>query len=450
MSKEIRLKKGVNINLKGKADKVYASVPNSKNYCIKPTDFHNLIPKLDVEVGDKVLAGSPLFHDKKNADILFTSPVSGKIIEINRGAKRVIEEIIISADKEIKYIDFGKKDPKKLSRKEIIEKMLQAGVWPFIRQRPFSIIANPNEVPKSIFISSFNSAPLAIDNDFALHGLDEAFQKGLDIITKLTDKKTHINIDGNTVPSTAFTNANRVQLNKIYGPHPSGNVGVQIHHIDPIKKGEVVWYLEPQDILIIGKLFNTGFLDATRTFTLSGSQVIKPRYYTGLLGSSISNIVKENIKKGLSRYISGDILTGNQIRNNGYLGFYHTQITVIPEGNNPDFFGWLRPATDKFSMSRAVWSWLLPKKEFELDTNMRGEERAYVMSGEYEKTLPMDIYPVHLIKSIMIDDIEQMENLGIYEVAPEDFALCEVVCTSKMPVQKIIREGLDLVLKECS
>ena len=370
-----------------------------------------------------------------------------KFAEVKR---EKILEVVIKADAEISYIEFPKSNAKDLSREQIITQMLDAGLWPFVRQRPYAVIANPNDMPKAIFISAFDSAPLACDSDFVLHGMEKEFQTGLDIVTKLTEGKTHLNIDGNANSSSVFTSAKNVQINNVSGVHPAGNVGIQIHHIDPINKGEVVWYMYPQDIIAIGRLFSEGKYDATRLIALAGSQVEKPRYYRTIQGSSISSMIENNIKEGDNRFISGNVLTGTKISKNGNLGFYDNEISVIPEGKEQAFLGWLLPGLNKYSLSRTFFSWLNPKKEYSISANMNGEERAYVVTGQYENVLPMDLHPQHLIKAIMIGDIELMENLGIYEVAEEDFALCEFACTSKMPVQEILRDGLDLVRKECS
>ena len=453
MPKEIRLKKGLNINLVGDADKVYASVKANNiadKFVVKPTDFHGLNPRLNVKTGDKVKAGSPLFFDKSNEKINFCSPVSGEVIDIVRGKKRRILEVVVKSDAKMLYEDYSLSSSDELTREQIIDTMLKSGVWPFIRQKPYDIIADPNDIPKSIFISTFNSSPLSIDNDFALYGMDELFQKGLDYVVKLTKGRTHLNIDGNTNGSKLFSSAKGVDINNISGPHPAGNVGVQIHHIDPINKGDIVWYLEPQDILAIGRLFTEGRYDVSRIVALVGGQVAKPRYYRTIAGASINHLLVDNLKEGESRVISGDILTGEKIDSDGNIGFYDTTITVIKEGKQQEFLGWILPGFNKFSASRTFLSWLNPIKKYNVNSNIDGEERAYVVSGVYEKVLPMDIYPLQLIKAIMIEDIELMENLGIYEVSPEDFALCEFVCTSKIEVQSIIRHGLDLVRKENS
>ena len=448
MSKSVRLSRGLNINLLGDADKVYASVKNHEIYALKPTDFHGLTPKLTVKVGDSVLAGSIIFFDKYNEKIKFCSPVSGTIQDIVRGDKRRILEVIIKSNSEVKYVSHSPANPKDLSREQIIDHMLEKGVWPFIRQKPYDIIANPSDMPKSIFISAFKSGPLAIDNDFALYGMDELFQKGLDIISKLTNGKTHLNLDGNTNSSKVFSDAKGVELNSFSGPHPAGNVGIQIHHLDPINKGDIVWYLEPQDIIIIARLFTEGKYDVSRIISLCGSEVSKPRYYRTISGSCVANLISDNVKRENNRIICGDVLSGIKIDKNGYLGFYDTQITVIQEGNEQEFLGWALPGINKFSMSKSYFSWLFPTRKYNIDTNMRGEERAYVVTGQYEKVLPMDIFPQQLVKAIMIEDIDLMEKLGLYEVGPEDFALCEFVCTSKIEVQSLIRHGLDILRKE--
>jgi Na+-transporting NADH:ubiquinone oxidoreductase subunit A len=451
MSKFIKIKRGLNLKLIGEAVKTVENLPIADLFAIKPNDFTGLIPKLLVKVGETVLAGTPLFYNKNNEAIKVCSPVSGEVVEILRGAKRVILEIKILADRKIEYAAFLMSNPNDLKREEVVEKLLKAGAWPFIRQRPYGIIANPSESPKSIFISAFDSNPMAPDNDFILSGEENNFQTGLDALKKLTEGKIHLNVRSDSSPSSIFSNAKSVQINKISGPHPAGNISVQIHHIDPINKGEAVWYINPQDVLIIGKLFNEGLFDASRTIALTGSQINTPKYYKTIVGSCIKNILTQGgLKKGEHRIISGSVLSGNKVPVNGFLGFYDSQITVIPEGHEFEFMGWLVPGLNKFSMSRTFFSWMTPNKIYDLDTNLHGEERPFVMTGQYEKVFPMDIYPVQLLKSILIEDIDMMEKLGIYEVAEEDFALCELVCTSKIKSQEIIRQGLEIVRKEFS
>lgn len=448
MSSDIRIRKGLNIHLEGEAEKILATADPAETVAVSPDDFVGLIPKLLVKQGDEIQAGSPLFFDKQRPEIVFTSPASGEVVEIVRGEKRKILEVKILADKETRHIDFGTANPGSLNREQVVEKLLKSGAWTLLRQRPYGIIPSPASKPKAIFISAFDTSPLAADNDFIVHGQGELFQTGLNAIAKLTDGKVHLNVNGEGKPSEVFTNSKNVQINKFSGPHPAGNVGIQIHHISPINKGETVWYLYPQDILTIGKLFSRGILDLTRLVAVCGSEVKKPKYYKLLAGSSVKNVLKGNVNEGKNRYISGNPLTGKKIKQEGYLGFYDSQITVIPEGDEPEFMGWLAPGLDKFSASRTFFSWLMPNKKYKLNSNLHGEHRAYVVTGQYEAVLPMNIYPVQLIKAIMAEDLEMMEGLGIYEVAEEDFALCEFVCTSKTEVQKIIRKGLDTMMRE--
>lgn len=450
MSKSIKIKNGLNINLTGEAIKQLADLPLAEVFAVKPSDFPGITPKLVVKEGDEVLAGTTLFYDKYNESVKFSSPVSGEVIEVLRGDKRKLLGINILADKEIKYLSFNKANPDEINREQIIEALLNSGIWTLIRQRPFGIIANPSETPKSIFISAFDTNPLAPDIDFIMLGEnEEIFQTGLNALIKLTDGNIHLNINGAKTPASIFNNAKGVVINKFSGPHPAGNVGVQIHHIDPVNKGEAVWYINPQDVLIVGKLFTQGKFDARRIIALTGSRVSSPKYYKTIIGSSVKNILSDGgLKAGENRIVSGNILSGTQIQSDGFLGYYDTQITVIPEGHESEFMGWLAPGLKKFSMSRAFFSWLSPNKKYNLNTNLHGEERPFVVSGQYEKVFPMDIYPVQLLKSILIEDIEMMEQLGIYEVLEEDFALCEFVCTSKIKSQEIIRRGLDIIQKE--
>ncbi len=449
MSNVIKITKGLNINLAGDAEKVIKN-HDADIYALKPTDFIGVFPRMMVKEGEEVKAGTPLFLDKYREDIMFTSPVSGKVKEIKRGAKRALLEVKIESDGKYESLDFGAADPLALGREGVIEKLLKSGIWTMIRQRPYSVVANPKDKPKAIVISTFDTAPLAPDNDFIVHGQGEAFQAGLDALSLLTPGKVHLNIDANATHSKVFTNSKRVQINQFAGPHPAGNVSVQINRLDPINKGDIVWYLYPQDVINIGKLFITGQYDSTRIIALTGSEVLNPAYYKTHIGVSIESLLKGNVAEGNKRYISGNVLTGKKIDLDGFVCFHHTHITVIPEGDYYEFLGWALPGFDKFSVSRTFPSFLFPSKKYKLDTNMHGGERAYVMTGQFEKVFPMDIYPLQLIKAILVEDIDLMENLGIYEVDEEDFALCEVIDTSKTNIQEIVRKGLDLMRKEMS
>lgn len=448
MPKTIKLTKGLDIKLKGSAEKKITEL-SPLQFAIKPTDFIGVFPRLQVKEGDTVKAGSPLFLDKYRENIVVTSPVSGTITEIKRGDKRLLLEIRIESDGKNEAIDFGKADPGSLSREQVIEKLLKSGLWSLIRQRPYAIIANPEHTPKAVHISAFDTAPLAPDYDFIVNGQGDYFQTGLDALAKLSNGKVHLNVSSKT-QAKEFLNARNVTVNTFSGPHPAGNVGVQIHHIDPINKGDVVWFAGVQEVITIGRLFRDGIYDSSIIAALAGSEVLKPQYYKTRRGASIAKMVEKNVKEGDLRYISGNVLTGDQIRADNYLGTYNSLVTVIPEGNFHEFLGWALPGFGKYSTSRTYFSWLTPNREYALDTNMHGGERAYVMTGEFEKVLPMAIYPLHLIKAILFEDIDLMENLGIYEVEPEDFALCEFVDTSKTEIQTIIRRGLELMRKEMS
>ncbi len=449
MSNIIKLKKGLNIKLLGEAEKTIDDI-TSEFFALKPTDFIGVFPKLMVNEGDEVKAGTAVFYDKYREDILFTSPVSGTITEIRRGPKRLLEEIRIKSNGKSEYESFNVSDPNNLSKEEVTELLRKSGLWPCIRQRPYSVIARPGDDPKAIFISAFDTAPLGLDFDFIVHGKGDLFQKGLDALKKLTSGKVHLNTNPQETTSKVFHNSKGVQINQFTGPHPSGNIGIQIHHIDPINKGDIAWYVNPHDVITIGKFFTEGKYDASCMIALSGSAVKKPKYFKAIKGTSIKPMVGNNVKEGDLRYISGNVLTGTKIEQDGYLGFYDYHVNVIPEGNYFEFLGWGLPGFGKFSVSRAFAAWMTPSKKYSIDTNLHGGVRAFVLSGEYEKVLPMDILPVQLIKAIMVEDIDLMENLGIYEVDEEDFALCEFVCTSKINSQSIIRQGLDLMRREMS
>lgn len=452
MSKTIKIKRGLDIKLVGNADKkISPDVKHASVFSIVPDDFHGVTPKLSVKEGAAVKAGSTLFFDKNRPEIKFASPVSGIVSRIERGAKRKIIQIIIHADFDNDYEDFGQKTIPNLTGEEIKQSLLDAGVWPFIKQRPYDIIANPTDTPRDIFISGFDSAPLAPDVDFLLEGQENDFQTGLNALAKLTDGKIYLGISTKT-SSPVLTKAENVEINTFKGPHPAGNVGIQIHHIKPVNQGEIVWTIRPTDVLVIGRLFNKGITDFSRIVAITGSEVIGRSYRKMLPGASIDGQIRTTTGKDL-RFISGNVLTGKKILPDGFLGFYDYQITVIPEGDEKnDFFGWISPGFSKYSVYRTFASWFIrklnPKKQYVVDARVKGGERAIIMSNEYDRVFPMDILPEYLIKAVIAFDIEKMEQLGIYEVAPEDFALCEFVDTSKLEIQRIIRDGLDKLYVE--
>lgn len=435
--------------MEGKADNILIPEERPGRYGIKPIDFPGLVPKLSVKPGDQVRAGTSLFYDKQHPEIKFTSPVSGVVLDIVRGEKRKILEVVVEA-KGDDYEQFEAADPGSLDRDAIKEKILASGMWPAIRQRPYNVIANPADLPKSIFISGFDTAPLAADLDFVIDQLPEdMYNTGLKVLTRLTDGKVHLGL-GDLTCSPVLKNSKGVEIHYFSGAHPAGNVGIQIHHIDPVNKGEVVWCLNLQDVVNLGRLFTEGRYNPEKIIAVSGAEVKRPRYHRTRTGADISTIIKDNIAGSNVRYISGNVLTGRRIPSDGYIGFYDTTLTCITEGDYYEFLGWILPGFNKFSFSRTFLTWMMPWKKYRLDTNMHGGERAFVMTGQYEKVLPMDIYPMHLLKAILVEDIDRMEQLGIYEVAEEDFALCEFICSSKIEVQSIVRKGLDLMVKEMS
>lgn len=449
MSNDIRIKKGLDIKLKGAAEKVKENAIISNFYTIRPEDFHNVIPKLIAKEGAKIKAGETIFYDKSNEDVKFVSPVSGEIMEISRGAKRKILAIKIQADKEQAYQDNGTLNIESATAGDIKTKLLASGCWSFIKQRPYDVIANPDKSPKAIFISGFASAPLAANLNFTLQGKEIELQAALTALSKLTDGKVHVSVGKHG--NSPFEGLKDITLHNVSGPHPSGNVGTQINKIDPVNKGEVVWTINAQDLVIIGELLLTGKFNAERIVALVGSSVEKPRYFVTKIGSEVATMIYDHgiTKDANARIISGNVLSGKQIQPDGYLDYYSNVISIIPEGDDYEFFGWTAPVFNKVSTSRALtFSWLTPNKKFDLNTNTNGEQRAFVVTGSYEEVFPLDIFPMQIIKACMYNNIDEMEALGMYEVAPEDFALTEFVCVSKQPHQKIIRKGLDVMLKE--
>jgi Na+-transporting NADH:ubiquinone oxidoreductase subunit A len=451
MGKFIRLKKGFDINLTGKATSKLASPELADTFAIKPTDFQGLhMPKPVVKEGDTVKAGTSLFVDKRFENIVFPSPVSGEIVEVVRGEKRKLLEIKVLADRKMEFESFRKYSVSEignLSAAEVKDAILKGGAWPQLVQRPFGVIADPTVTPKAIHISAFDSHPLAPDFDFLFKGQEQFFQIGIDALKKLTSGFVNVNVHSTNELSTVFSQVQGAELNKFAGPHPSGCVGVQIHHLDPINKGDIVWTINPFGVIQIGKLLLNGVHDASKVVALAGPLVKNPQYYKTYTGSSVKKILKDNLKDTHVRIISGNALTGTNIGTDGHIGYFDQLVTVLEEGDHHEFLGWIKPSVDKLSFHRAfgLLSFLAPNKEFALDTNTHGEPRAFVQTGVFESVVPMDILPTHLIKSILAEDIDEMEALGIYEVIEEDFALCEFVDVSKHNVQEILREGIELI-----
>ncbi|WP_396633632.1 Na(+)-translocating NADH-quinone reductase subunit A [Maribacter sp. R86514] len=447
MSKDIRIKKGLDIKLVGTAEQTTSKAVLSNVYAIQLSDFHGITPKMMVKQGAEVKAGEPLFYNKNIEDMLFVSPVSGELIEIERGDRRRILTLKILADKTQEAFSGTALDVEKASKEQLKEVLLKSGCWPFIKQRPYDVVANPDTTPKSIFISGYSSGPLQADLDYVLQGKEKELQTAIIALGKLTPGKVHVSVGSSKSPLSTM---NGIELHNVSGPHPSGLVGTQINKLDPINKGELVWTVTPQDLIIIGEYLLTGTFNAERTIALAGSSVKAPKYYTTKIGAEISTFLyASGVNEENFRVINGDVLTGSKSKPDGYLGYYNNTVTVIPEGDDYELFGWNKPVFNKISATRALtFSWMQPNKKYDLDTNTNGEHRAFVVTGQYEKVFPMDIFPMQLLKACMVKDLDEMEQLGLYEVAPEDFSLTEFICISKQPHQKIIREGLDLLQQE--
>ncbi|MBE6298820.1 MAG: Na(+)-translocating NADH-quinone reductase subunit A [Bacteroidales bacterium] len=447
MADLVKIKRGLDIPLVGEAEKTIQEAPKAEMYAIIPDDFHGVVPKILVKSGDAVKAGTPLMCDKNRPEVNFVSPVSGTVEAVNRGERRKVLEIVVKSDGKFESVEFEKLDAKKMDAQAIKETLLQSGLFAFIKQRPYDVIANPEVAPRDIFVTAFDSAPLAPEFEFVAKDEEAALQAGVDVLAKLTNGKVYVGVN-----ATSQIKLNGCEVVKFQGAHPAGNVGVQIANIAPISKGEVVWTISAFDLLLIGRLFTTGKLDFTRIITLAGSEVEAPKYVKTTMGASIASVITGNVKKAdhNQRIISGNVLTGTKVSAQDYLRAYSSQITIIPEGDDcNEFVGWATPGCGKFSVSRTFGSWLFGKnKKYNIDARLRGGERGIIMSGEYDSVFPMDILPEFLVKAVIAFDIDKMENLGIYEVAPEDFALCEFVDTSKLPLQQIIRNGLDALMKE--
>ena len=449
MSEGIRIKKGLSINIKGVADKELKKVPLPKQLALILDDFHLIIPKLILREGDTVKRGQPIFYSKGNEKIKFASPSSGIIEKIERGDRRKILQVLIKTNKNDLSIKHKIPSLEKLNSDKIIDLLLDSGCWPLIKQRPFDIIANPKVLPKSIFISCFDSAPLGIDFEFILNDQMDSFKYGLKVLNKITPNNLNIGLE----KDQRFLDSELSEFEKhtFSGPHPSGNVGVHIHHLDPISHGESVWVIRPEDVCIIGNLFKNGEYNPTRTVAVSGPPVKNPKYFKTIIGTKLTSILKdiEFDNDDEFRIINGDVLTGRTTNQDGFLGYYNNNISILREGNKYKLFGWLPFVNNNVpSIYRSSFSWLTSSKPKDYDTNLNGEERAFVVTGEMENFFPMDIYPLQLIKECMTGNIEKMERLGIYEVAPEDFGLIDYASSSKIEAQSIVRDGLDYLIKE--
>ena len=444
MANVIKLRKGLDINLQGEAEEKRIQLKSNGQFALVPDDFEGVVPKVVVKEGDKVKAGDALFVNKQYPEVKFASPVSGTVREVVRGERRKVLCVRVDADAQQEQVDFGKKDVEKMDGKAVIDALLDAGIFGYINQLPYAVSTNPSQMPKAVFVSALRDMPLAGSFEFEVKGQEGDFQTGLTALSKIA--KTYL---GCGVHSS-FENYQNVEVNIFDGPCPAGNVGVQVNHLDPVNKGEVVWTVEPTAVLFIGRLFNTGKVDLRRTVALCGSEVKAPAYVDMLVGEELSTLLSNSYDAGHHvRIINGNVLTGKVTTKEGFLGAHTSEITVIPEGDDADeFAGWIMPRFKQFSVNRSYFSWLCGKKKYALDARIKGGERHMIRSGEYDRVLPMDIYGEYLIKAIITGDIDRQEALGIYEVSPEDFALAEFVDSSKLELQRIVREGLNILRKE--
>ena len=448
MANVIKLRKGLDINLKGKAAKQKFSVKAAAQYALVPDDFVGMTPKVVVREGDKVKAGDALFVNKKQTDVKFASPVSGVVQAVVRGDRRKVLRVVVEADKDQQYVDFGQKQVASLDGDAVVKTLLEAGLFGYINQLPYAVSTTPDQKPRAVFVSALRDMPLAGDFEYELQGNEEDFQTGLTALSKVAPVYLGI---GAKQTSKALTEAKDVEVNVFDGPCPAGNVGVQVNNIAPVNKGEVVWTVDPTAVIVFGRLFRTGKVDLRRLVAVAGSEITKPEYAEMLVGQPIADLLEGRLAaKNHVRIINGNPLTGRKATMDDFVGGHTSEITVIPEGDNVDeMLGWILPRTNDFSVSRSYFSWLFGKnKEYALDARVKGGERHMIMSGEYDKVLPMDIYAEYLIKAIIAGDIDSMEQLGIYEVAPEDFAVAEFVDSSKLELQHIVRQGLDMLRKE--
>lgn len=445
MANVIKLRKGLNINLAGKAQPNADSDSKvSEIYGLVPDSFPGIKPKVVVKEGDAVKAGDALFVDKLHPEVKFVSPVSGTVSAVERGERRKVLSIQVKADKKSEFVDFGKKNVFSLSKEQIKSALLESGIFAYFIQRPYAVVASPEDSPKAIFISSFSDMPLAADFEYVVKGNEQDFQTGIDALSKIATVNLGVK------PGSALSSVNNATVTIFDGKCPVGNVGVQINNVSPINKGDIVWTIGPEEVLFIGRLFNQGKADFTRVIAVGGSEIKKPAYVKVLVGQQISSIIEGNVSTDKKvRIIDGNPLVGTKTDMNGFLGAHTTEVTAIPEGDDADeAFGWIMPRFNQFSRSRTYCSWMFGNKEYTLDSRIKGGERHMIMSGEYDSVFPMDIYPEQLVKAIIAGDIDRMEALGIYEVAPEDFAVCEFVDSSKLELQRIVREGLDILRKE--
>ena len=442
----IETHKGLDIQLAGKASEKKTKLGVVSDYALVPDDFTGIVPKVVVKEGDHVLAGDPLFVNKNFPEVRFASPVSGIVEAVVRGDRRKVLCVKVKADDSQEYRDFGSKNVDSLDGNGVRSLLLEAGLFGYINQLPYAVSTTPDTTPKAIFVSAFRDMPLAGDFDFEVKGQEADFQTGITALSKIAQVNVGI---GSKSQNETLRNLKDATVTAWQGPCPAANVGVHVNHLCPVNKGEVVWTVDPVAVIFIGRLLNTGKVDLRRTIAVAGSEVVEPHYVDALVGTPLKAILEGNVRDGAVRIINGNPLTGRKDSLDGYLGAHTSEVTVIPEGDDADeMLGWIMPRLGHFSANRSYFSWLLGKRDYKLDARVKGGKRNMIMSGEYDKVLPMDIYGEYLIKAIIAGDIDKQEQLGIYEVAPEDFAVAEFVDSSKLELQSLVRKGLDTLRKE--
>ena len=442
----IETHKGLDIQLAGKASEKKTKLGVVSDYALVPDDFTGIVPKVVVKEGDHVLAGDPLFVNKNFPEVRFASPVSGIVEAVVRGDRRKVLCVKVKADDSQEYRDFGSKNVDSLDGNGVRSLLLEAGLFGYINQLPYAVSTTPDTTPKAIFVSAFRDMPLAGDFDFEVKGQETDFQTGITALSKIALVNVGISSKSQNEP---LRNLKDATVTAWQGPCPAANVGVHVNHLCPVNKGEVVWTVDPVAVIFIGRLLNTGKVDLRRTIAVAGSEVVEPHYVDALVGTPLKAILEGNVREGAVRIINGNPLTGRKDSLDGYLGAHTSEVTVIPEGDDADeMLGWIMPRLGHFSANRSYFSWLLGKRDYKLDARVKGGKRNMIMSGEYDKVLPMDIYGEYLIKAIIAGDIDKQEQLGIYEVAPEDFAVAEFVYSSKLELQSLVRKGLDTLRKE--
>ena len=443
----IKLKKGLDIPLAGSPKQEISTGNTINTVAVLGEEYIGMRPTMAVEVGDTVKKGQVLFEDKKTPGVKFTAPVAGTVKEINRGAKRVLQSVVIEAagNDAVQFAKYSANELAGISREQVVQNMVDSGLWVALRTRPFSQTPAIDSTPRAIFVNAMDTNPLAADPEVVIAADSEAFSHGLTVLAKLTEGKLYLSKKaGANIPSVA-----QAQVAEFDGPHPAGLVGTHIHLLDPVSAKKVVWHIGYQDVIAIGKLFTTGELHSERVIALAGPAVKSPRLVKTILGASVAEQTAGELADGQNRIISGSVLSGSTAHGvHGYLGRFHTQVSVLAEGYDKEFLGWIAPGATKFSVTRAYLSHLSPKRLFNMTTTTNGSSRAMVPIGNYERVMPLDILPTLLLRDLISGDTDGAQTLGCLELDEEDLALCTFVCPGKYDYGTILRNCLTTIQKE--